>query len=258
MNILVQFDTKKLSVCLNELVKSLLDCTTLQKITEITVESIKEHLFFDIVAFYLFTQEQKLQLRANFGLDLSIEDEPNDLTDEFILENFTKKGVYVFYNWPEKKEHNQLFPKLKDILTIAVVPLIYKNTLLGFLSIGFRSEKKFIHDELLFFETLGLYLGELIGNFLINSNYQKHITELSSVLKYVRHDFANDIQSIALALELLQSTELNEEQQKYVRILNKAKDSSINRIKELKQLKQKHEEEVTVGIGIIIKKQQKN
>ena len=156
------------------------------------------------------------------------------------------------------KEHNQIFPKLSTIQTIAIVPIIYKGTLLGFLSMGYRKEKKFVHGELLFFETLGIYLGELIGNFLINSNYQKHVTELSNVLKYVRHDFANDIQSIALAVELLEAAELNEEEQKYIRILNKAKDSSVNRIKELKQSKQKHEEEVTVGIGIPIENPQSN
>jgi hypothetical protein len=66
----------------------------------------------------------------------------------------------------------------------------------------------------------------------------------------MRHDFANDLQSIAMALELLTFTDLSEDQQKYVRILEKAKVSAVEKIRELKQLKIKYEKEIDPVIGI--------
>jgi len=248
---LIKYETKIFAQCLNDLVKTLLECTTLQKLSEETIRVIREHLFYDVIVLYLFNQEEKLQLRANHGINITEEIEHPELLDtSFILENLSERKMFIFQDWPNKKEYNQFFPGTTEFQSLAIIPLFYKNYILGFLCIGYRKKQKFTHEEMILFENIGIFFGERIGNLVHQTNYQRRVDELNEVIKRVRHDFANDIQSIALALELIQSTELDEDQEKYVRILNNSKDSTINRIKELKKLKKKHEDEVTIGFGL--------
>jgi len=66
----------------------------------------------------------------------------------------------------------------------------------------------------------------------------------------MRHDFANDLQSLSMALELLATTNLSDDQEKYVKILEKSKNSAIEKLQELKQLKDKYEKNIDFFIGI--------
>ena len=53
-----------------------------------------------------------------------------------------------------------------------------------------------------------------------------------------------------MALELLAATDLIDEQKKYVRILEKSKVSAIEKLLELKQMKEKYEDDIELSLGI--------
>ena len=104
------------------------------------------------------------------------------------------------------------------------------NYLIGHFAFGYFNVHEFTKEEQIHIKLLGSALSPLIYTKLINENKNSKIDELTESLRQVRHDFANDIQSLALALELLASTELSEDQAKYLNILTNAKESAINRI----------------------------
>ncbi len=249
-----QYDIKQLTQCLNELAKKVQTCKTTQKLTEETVKVIQKHLFYDAVVVHLFNVDLKLQLRANYGINIQKEIEQKKTLDyNIIIENLSVQKLYIYQDWIKRTEYHKLIPELTGFQSVAITPLIFKRRILGLVTIGYRKKQSFSHDEIIFFENVSILTSTSIGNLILQTNFQKRVDELQDTIKHIRHDFANDIQSIALALELLSTAELSEDQKKYIRILNKAKDSSITKITELKRLKIQHEENVDIDIGIPIK-----
>lgn len=249
-----QYDTKKLTQCLNELAKALQVCNTTQKLTEETVKVIQDYLFYDAVVVHLFNLEQELQLRANYGINIQKENEKIEKQKhDSIIENLSEQKLFIFQDWIKRTEYHKLLPELDGFKSVAIAPLIFKKRILGMVTIGYRKKQNFSHDEIILFENISILVSTSIGNLILQENFQKRVDELKDIIKHIRHDFANDVQSIALALELLSPAELPEGQKKYLRILNKAKDSSINRIMELKRLKTQHEKSVDIDIGIPLK-----
>ncbi|MHA1154895.1 MAG: hypothetical protein ACTSQK_02205 [Candidatus Heimdallarchaeota archaeon] len=89
-----QYDPKKLTQCLNELAKVLQICKTTQKLTEETVSVIRNYLFYDAVAVHLFNLEQKLQLRANYGINIQKEIEKTKAQDyDIIIKNLSEQKL---------------------------------------------------------------------------------------------------------------------------------------------------------------------
>ena len=249
-----QYDPKKLTQCLNELAKVLQICNTTQKLTEETVSVIQNYLFYDAVAIHLFNLEQKLQLRANYGINIQKEIEKTKTQDyDIITKNISEQKLFIYQDWIKRSDYHKLLPEFNGFKSVAIIPLIFKKRILGLATIGYRKKQNFSHNEIILFESISILVSTSIGNLILHDNYQKRVDELQDSIKHIRHDFANDVQSIALALELLASTDLSEDQKKYNRILNKAKDSSITKIMELKRLKMQHEENVIFDIGLPIK-----
>ncbi len=249
-----QSNSKKLIQCLNEIAKTLQVCNTSQKLMEETIKVIQDCLFYDAVTIHIFNLEQKLQLRANFGINIQKEIEKTKTQDyDIIIDNLSEQKLFIYQNWTKRPKHNKLLPEFVKFKSVAIAPVIFKKNILGLITVGYRKKEKFSHDEMLFFENISILVSTSIGNMILQENFQKRVNELQDTIKHIRHDFANDVQSIALALELLSSAELSEDQRKYIRILNKATDSSITKITELKRLKIQHEQNVEIGIGLPIK-----
>ncbi|MBK5112471.1 MAG: GAF domain-containing protein [Candidatus Heimdallarchaeota archaeon] len=224
---------------------------SLDEILKETMAVLEKNLNYKSIILYVFDFTEKLQIKAKIGID-TYKHTPSKTVDEIALLKGIAHGKCVkeYDNWEEQMELHSIFYDSSLIKSVLLVPLLSKNHLFGFITIGETTDYKFTENEFTLFEAIGQLVSYNINHFIFQENVQKQNNELKDVTKRMRHDFANDLQSIAMALELLESTDTNEEQKKYVRILEKAKVSAIEKLQELKQLKDKYEKDVDFFIGL--------
>ena len=102
---------------MNELSKTVQVCRTTQKITEETVKIIQKHLFYDAVVIHVFNLEQKLQLRANYGINIQKEVKQTQTQDfDIINKNLSKQKLYIYQDWIKRNEYHKLLPELARII----------------------------------------------------------------------------------------------------------------------------------------------
>lgn len=240
---------------LSKLSETITRDNTIQKSCENLIKSIKDNLFYDLATIHLFNIERKLQLRANFGIKSFHKDEQKEeLNLDVLKRKFVNKNKILFIkDWNKEVELSPFFSEFQSIKSIAILPLVYSDYLIGIISLGYKKMHEFKITEIRTLDIISSIFTEFIGSETIIRESKDRLDELNSLTRRMRHDFANDIQSIALALELLSNSELTEEQQKYIRILNNAKNSAIQKLNELKNLKQRHESDINSLLGLSLK-----
>ena len=239
---------------LSKLSESITRENTIQKSCEEIMKSIHDTLFYDLATIHLFNIEGKLQLRANFGIGTQNENRNQELNLEIFKKKFGEKGKVLFIrDWNNETELKDYFIELHGVKSLAVLPLIFSVYLVGIICVGYKKTHEFKITEIKTLEITSVIISEFMGSEIIIREAKDRLDNLSTLTKSMRHDFANDIQSIALALELISSTNLTQDQQKYIRILNNAKNSAIEKLTELKNLKQKHESDINSILGLYLK-----
>ncbi|MFW9922100.1 MAG: hypothetical protein ACFFDW_02300 [Candidatus Thorarchaeota archaeon] len=231
---------------LNSLVQLFYEDRTLQKICEVSIEIIKNNLRFDLGTLRLFNYDNKLLLRANFGLSSF---EAHEISLDNVIKLFPDGNAKYIHDDTNFIELRESFNEISSGSSFIINPIIFRKQVIGFLTVGYNSPHKFSSQEMLSINLYTNIFGCNLARKLLIENFQSQTDKLKEITKQLRHDFANDIQSIALALELLTPTDLTEEQQKYVKILNNAKQSAIDKISDLRSQKQNYEKDIIIDFG---------
>lgn len=231
--------------------KTLGTANSLDEIYKETMAIFKKNFTYDSIIIFIIDFTEKLQEKAKTGIK-TIKQLPSKSLDKIKLlrEIIQEKGSKQIKNWQEEKELHSIFFDSNLIESVLLIPLFSKNQIFGFITIGETTDYTFSENEIILLETIGHLISYNICYFLFQKNMQKQNNELKEITKRMRHDFANDLQSLSMALELLATTNLSDEQKKYLRILEKSKNSAIEKLQELKQLKNKYEKDVDFFIGI--------
>ncbi len=215
----------------------------------------EKHLPYDSIMIFIFDFLENLQIKTKVGLEISIDkDDSNPNKNKLLRSLFNDKTMRSFHNWKEEKELQKIFFKSPQLMSVSIIPLMSKNSILGFITIGNSTKYEFSEEENRLFQILSQMISYYVENLLFQENLLKQNEELKNITRQMRHDFANDIQSITMAIELLITTELSEEQEKFTKILNKAKNAAIEKLHELKRLKNKFEKNVELSLGLTIDK----
>lgn len=219
---------------------------TVQELCDWSINLIKDNYDFEITTISIFNNNSQLQLYAHFGLT---NPKQSLLKTEFYRKLFLEGKQKSFNNKKIEEEIVEGFPWAKKNVTNIIQPIIYQNQVLGFLTVGYKDKKRIGEKKQKIIAIIALILGSKIGSIIQSQSFTEKIDALTDITRKMRHDFANDIQSLSLSLELFSSTDLTEEQQKYFRIMETAKKSAIEKITELKKIKQKYEQEKSFKIG---------
>ncbi|MHA1213009.1 MAG: GAF domain-containing protein [Candidatus Heimdallarchaeota archaeon] len=231
--------------------KNLQKISSLDDIYKKIISIFTKTLPYDLAILYMFDFTERLLVKEKTGIEVNSEifsDDPANL--DLLKSKFKEPKIYIYNKWNTENELHKLFFKADQIFTVALIPYIAHNHILGFLCIGSKEPYTFTPNEILLLESIVCTTSRFLGYVLINEILSSHNQELRNIAKNMRHDFANDVQSIALSIELLHSTELTEEQSKFVRILGNAKNSAVDKINELRKLKKKFEDEIPFNFGL--------
>ncbi len=238
---------------LYDFTQNMQDINSLEDIYKKTISLFKKELPYDLAIFYMFDFTEKLVAKEKSGIDVNSEAYSDSKIDLLFLQsNFKKQQLQIFNKWSEQKELQKLFFTSNIIHTVAVIPFITSNRILGFLCIGLKSNYVFQENEKALLETIGYITVNTLKSYLYIEALNNHNQILRKIARNMRHDFANDIQTISLTIELFTTTELSEEQKKYMRLLTNAKNSAIEKLDELKSMKNKFEDEIEIVLGLPI------
>jgi Rps23 Pro-64 3,4-dihydroxylase Tpa1-like proline 4-hydroxylase len=224
---------------------------------QMILQSINDYLKAEIVSYYHIDEANNLRLLANIGYTSSNENQVLnekwlDLKKPELFEN----EIAIFEDRKKEQELQPIFSEFTNQSTVILLPLVFKRHLCGIMLFGYSQPIQLTNQQKQIIGIIrNLMNPNLIAGNIIN-NLQEKITFYQKIMKDIRHDFANDLQSLALAIELLNTTQLNEEQQKYLGVLTKAKDKAVERIMELKKLKNKEEEVNSLGLLLAEKEKQ--
>jgi len=231
--------------------KTLGTANSLDEIFKEAMAIFESNFTYDSIIIFVIDFTEKLQEKVRTGIKTFKQLPTKSLDNIKSLKKITQeKSVRQIKNWQEEKELQTIFFDSDLIKSVLLIPLYSKNKIFGFITIGETTEYAFSENEIILHETIGHLVSFNISHFLFEKNMQKQNNELKEITKRMRHDFANDLQSLSMALELLATTNLSDNQKKYVRILEKAKNSVIEKLQELKQLKEKYEKDIDFLIGI--------
>ncbi len=215
----------------------------------------EKYLPYDSIIIFIFDFLENLQVKTKVGLEISIdESDSNPKKNDLLKSLFNDKTMRSFHNWKGEMELQKIFFKSPQIMSVSIIPLISKNRILGFITIGNSAKYEFSEEENRILQILSQMISYYVENLLFQEDLLKQNEVLKGITKQMRHDFANDIQSMAMAIELLTTTELSEEQEKFTRILNNSKNAAIEKLQELKRLKNKFEKKVELSLGLTIDK----
>jgi len=231
--------------------KTLGTADSLDEIFKETMAIFESNFTYDSIIIFVFDFTEKLQEKVKIGIK-TVKQLPSKSLDNIksLTEIFREKGSKQIKNWQKEKELHTIFFDSDLIKSVLLIPLSSKNQIFGFITIGETTDYAFSEKEIILLETIGHLVSYNVCHFLFQENLQKQNNELKEITKRMRHDFANDLQSLSMALELLATTNLSDDQEKYVKILEKSKNSAIEKLQELKQLKDKYEKNIDFFIGI--------
>ncbi|MHA1503727.1 MAG: hypothetical protein ACTSPT_00895 [Candidatus Heimdallarchaeota archaeon] len=235
---------------ITELLRVLPEKETVQDISIQSIEIIKNLEIYDTSTISIFNEEGILKLKSGYGYDSDVKEPSEDIDYTNLLELFSESKFVKIMDWKTNQTLRPYFPELSELSCVGLFPIIDQEKLIGIFTIGYKNPTKITPIKERFLNIIGCIISNyLIYNLFLN-NLKSHITHLQDVMKSTRHNFANDLQSITLGLELISSTNLTEEQEKFVKILNNAKISSINKIDDLRSMKNDLEREVEINIGL--------
>lgn len=231
--------------------KTLGTANSLDEIFKEAMAIFKSNFAYDSIIIYVIDFTQKLQEKAKTGIKTFKHLPAKSLDKIKLLRKITKeKSAKQIKNWQKEKELQTIFFDSDLIKSVLLIPLFSSNQIFGFITLGETTDYTFSENEIMLLEIIGHLVSYNVCHFLFQENMQKQNNELKEITKRMRHDFANDLQSLSMALELLVTTNLSDDQKKYVRILEKSKNSAIEKLQELKQLKEKYEKDIDFFIGI--------
>ncbi|NHK30116.1 MAG: hypothetical protein FK730_02105 [Asgard group archaeon] len=207
---------------------------------------------YDFIAIYIYEDDSKFKIKNKVDKKLLL---PKEITDsKIVIDYFKEKKLRIIKKKKKSdSEFSDLFIKIKKIKTTIFFPLIKNENIYGFIWLALKENNKYKPDYT-FLNILLQLINCSLGNLLLFEIVKKHNKELQSIAKSMRHDFANDLQSIAMVNELLLTTELNNDQTKFVRLLGSAKDSATEKLSKIKQLKDKFDKEIDYTIGLSLNK----
>ncbi|HUT81748.1 MAG TPA: GAF domain-containing protein [Candidatus Bathyarchaeia archaeon] len=238
---------------LYDFTQTMQDINSLEDIYKKTIALFKNKLPYDLAIFYMFDFTEKLVVKEKSGIDVNSDMYSDSPTNLFLLQSrFNKQQLQIIEKWKDQKELQKLFFVSDIIQTVVLLPFITANRILGFLCIGLKSGYDFKDNEKALLETIGYITVNSLRSYLLIEALNNHNQVLRNIAKNMRHDFANDIQTISLTIELFSVTELSDDQNKYLRLLNNAKNSAIEKLNELKSLKNKFDDEIEIVLGLPI------
>lgn len=247
----------KYSKAIIELLKILPEKETVQDICIQSIEIIKQMQVYDASTISIFNDEGILKLKSGYGYESDVKGSSEDINYNDLIELFSEKKFVKIMDWNAKQNLHQYFPELKKLSCVGLFPIINDNKLIGVFTIGCQNPTKLTSTKERVLNTIGNIVGNNLIYILYLNNLKSQNAHLQEVMKSTRHNFANDLQSITLGLELISSTNLSEEQEKFVRILNNAKISAIKKIDDLRSMKNDLEREVEIDIGLKLDEQTK-
>ncbi|MBD3189517.1 MAG: GAF domain-containing protein [Candidatus Heimdallarchaeota archaeon] len=202
-----------------------------------TTRIIEQLLDYDMAVLYLLGEKGLCFIKTTGEL------EERELQTQKILNEklFKNSSPLIYEAGFQESTISQQFDELQDIASVILIPLLNKKGLQGILACASKERHSFSSQELLITQIIADALNSRISILLYQEFLEQNNKELRSITKRMRHDFANDIQALALGMELLATTELNKEQKKYVEILDKSITSATKKLRELKELKKKVE-----------------
>lgn len=231
--------------------KTLGTANSLDEIFKKTMAIFGSNFIYDSIIIFVFDFTGKLQEKVKTGIKTFKHLPSKSLNNiKSLRKIIQEKRAKQIKNWQEEKELHTIFFDSDLIKSVLLIPLFSSNQIFGFITIGETIDYTFSENEIILLETIGHLVSYNVCHFLFQENMQKQNNELKEITKRMRHDFANDLQSLSMALELLATTNLSDDQKKYLRILEKSKNSAIGKLQELKQLKDKYEKDVDFFIGI--------
>ena len=226
-----------------------------QDVCRFSIDIIKGVNEFDSATISLFTKEGVLQLKSGFGFTNDTKQIVEDIDYSSLLDFFDSENKSKFTLWNKMKKLSQYIPELAKLGIVIVFPIISKIKLVGVIAVGNKKEQNISQEKQSFLDIIGAIINNQVIHSLYTGELTTRVTHFKEVMKSSRHNFANNLQSIALGLELLSSTNLTEEQQKFVKILTNAKNSAIKEIDDLRNMKNDLEREVEINIGLEFTKQ---
>ena len=242
---------KKEKIIFNDFLNELQQEMSLEEIYELINSMFINKLSYDIVAIYIFENDKKFEIKNKIDKKIQL---PKEIVNLKIVADFFKdKTLRIIKKKKIRNEFLELFNKVEKIKTTILVPLITNEHIYGIIWLAIKEDNKYKPD-IINVNILVQMINCALGNLLLLKQVIIHNKELQSIAKAMRHDFANDLQSIAMVNELLLTTELNNDQARFVRLLGNAKDSATEKLMKIKQLKDKFEKEIDYTIGLSLNK----
>jgi len=242
---------KKENTFFNEFLNELQQDISIKEFYKLINSIFTDKFSFDYLAVYIFGNDNKFRIKHKMDKKLEL---PNEIDNLKIITSFFIENSLKFY---KKKKFDgeifDLFSKIKKIGSMILAPLIKKKHIYGFIWLAIREDNKY-KPNLTIMNIIIQIINCYLSNMLLLEEVIKHNKELQEIAKAMRHDFANDLQSIAMVNELLLTTELNNDQRRFVRLLGNAKDSATEKLAKIKQLKEKFEKEIDYSIGLPLNK----
>jgi len=243
--------TKNDVAILFELIKTLEATETLDHLFSVAIQQLESYLDYNLIAILMFDAEENLEMKHCSNMEVK-QGEKNQIKDkELFKKEFQEKQLKIYYR-KQNKELLKTFFLPKSVKKVVIAPFITKNRLVGFLCLGKHDDSPISDEEKLLLEACAFSISFTINNLIVRKELTKQNKKLQIIAKKIRHDFANDLQSIGMTIELLLTTELSDEQSKFIRLLKNAKDSAVRRLKEFKELKNEFEKEVQTPYGLIL------
>jgi hypothetical protein len=227
----------------SELIQEIGTTETVTEFVRTTIKNLKKYLPLDFLQIYYISTDNLISKSSSFnGLE-----EVDFSTAEFktILQKYFTANELKFY------KNDTLQPDLLELIDkketmssiVAFQPLISKGQLLGIIIFGLEKSVVEIKQE---FKIALKNIIEFIETMLFNRLQIERLSKENEVFrgqtKKMRHDFANDLQSISLTIELLDGTDFTDDQKKYLDILNRAIDKANEKIRLMKKQKRMMDE----------------
>ncbi|MEA2070879.1 MAG: hypothetical protein U9O98_06260 [Asgard group archaeon] len=221
------------------LVKEFENDITIDRLVSILSEHLSKKKEFSIIVIQLFNQYFENIKNVSIGTKLE-----NKKNISKIEDFFPEKKIYYYPKWSQHQDLRKIHPELEEAKSVMIYPLTFNKKIIGLIEFGLEEKTNSLEKDREYFNFICLLFNIVLEQIMFRDFYLKQNNKLKQITKDMRHDLSNDLQSIALAFELLQTTEITKDQQKYFQILGRGKEEAINKIQKLKDMKDKTEESI--------------
>ncbi|MHA1213345.1 MAG: GAF domain-containing protein, partial [Candidatus Heimdallarchaeota archaeon] len=130
--------------------KNLQTISSLDDIYKKIISIFENTLPYDLAILYMFDFTERLLVKEKTGIEVNSEifsDNPANL--DLLKSKFKEPKIYIYDKWNTENELHKLFFKADQIQTVALIPYIAHNHILGFLCIGSKEPYTFTPNEIL-------------------------------------------------------------------------------------------------------------